>query len=244
MEAEEKKSDTLRKKITRKAFKGGSLNEESINAAIDEMRLKRKTGEVVVKSGDILYFVKDVLKKSVTIEKIKYKMRYIFNIASLVILIMLLGVSIGIPAYQEYSWKTCLTMTRIDYERLDKAVISSIKDFNNQHNAHFYYLNNMEKGNSYIYTLNNKRIILEEEYLYNDISCTMYIINKNTEISGIDIQLEFEQFYFIKDLSFNLNQYENDLFISFQRDYQYYIKISSTDLTLIDPILYNLTKRI
>ncbi len=243
METEEKKSETLRKKITRTAFKGGSLNEESVNAAIDEMRLKRKTGEVVVKSGDILYFVKDVLKKSVTIEKIKYKMRYIFNIASLVILIMLLGVSIGIPAYQEYSWKTCLTMTRIDYERLDKAEISSIKDFNNQHNAHFYYLNNMEKGNSYIYTLNNKRIILEEEYLYNDISCTMYIINKNTEIGGINGSISFKKYYELSDFYFCILSYMDDYLIMFENDYDYYIKLSANDFNQIESILRNLTNQ-
>ncbi len=232
----------------KKTMENRAMSDKSVDAAISDFRKKRQQEIEDNQEENPLALAQAVMKENKKRKKKNQKILRISmtsimgTLATIVILFSVLFY--GLPrTNDEYAWKSHLSIAQVDYAMLEKTDISSIKAYNQENKVHFYYLENMDIKNSYLLCNKNKRIILAEDYSYEGIPCSLYIVNSNTEIRGIDIQLEFVQYYIFEDISFSVNQYENDLFISFQRDYQYYIKLSSSNFSLVESILSTLTQK-
>ncbi|MDE5856494.1 MAG: hypothetical protein K2H06_05560 [Anaeroplasmataceae bacterium] len=207
--------------------------------------MEEKETEIVetVASDEILAQAMRALKKN----KRRMKISQICSITIPVILgIILIGFpiimhNINVDKNNRY-WKEMITQVNVDYTDLEKMSISSIQELNKEKKAQFYWLDNMTKTESYILTYNDKNVLIEEHYTYNDIECVLYIKKEKSTIKGIEINHKLVNKYIIKDnLYINYSSFEENTYGRLSSEYMYQFTINSTDTSTIETIFSNLT---
>ncbi|MDE7263788.1 MAG: hypothetical protein K2N64_03925 [Anaeroplasmataceae bacterium] len=118
------------------------------------------------------------------------------------------------------------TKSIVEISKLKKEPISSlVKSYNKQTIA---------------YTLNNEIIALEEYSTYDSLECYLFLINRNTNLFDFSLTtLRYDKILMINDRSFfyEYNEEEGIYYIRVIEDHQYYFKIHTNDITILEGIL-------
>ncbi|MDE6656905.1 MAG: hypothetical protein K2J85_07930 [Anaeroplasmataceae bacterium] len=162
------------------------------------------------------------------------------------ILIILIPVMIHLGNSQTndiYYWKSLISSAEVNYDELTKGSSISLKEINEQNQGHLYYIENVERTETFILKQDDETIMFEEHYIYNGVECTIFVMNLKSNITNTSIFLEsFEDVYLLpKNIYLNYGILENEYYAKFISDYMYQIKINSTDIDSIETILSNLT---
>ncbi|MDE7384947.1 MAG: hypothetical protein K2M84_04215, partial [Anaeroplasmataceae bacterium] len=151
---------------------------------------EEKNTEIVeeIAKDSSLDLARKALRKNVRIGRIT-------KICSITIPILIGIILIGFPiimhninvSKNDRYWKEMIDYVSVSYTNLEKTSLSSIEELNKEKHAHFYWLDNMERTESYILTYQGKNVLIEEHYLYEDIECVLYVINTASTIHEIEI---------------------------------------------------------
>lgn len=229
----------------KKALEGKPLSDESMNNAISDLRAKKASGELPAdvyeqtEQGE-LCFAKEIMRLNG--QRLRHRKKTITWISMIAVcFLLILTLSIGIPVYEDYRWKTMLIYSSLELSELDAIQIDNLYYYNKQKRAHFLWLDNVEKYDTILYYEKTKPVIIEESYRYKNIPVTMYIMNKKTTINkffvdGFDKEIRVDK-YKIKYTT------ESDNICGyFYNYYNYFFEIQNTDDSILEPILSNLTK--
>ena len=174
----------------KKAFQGKPLSDESVDNAILEMRGKFANGDVAreayqTNQRGTLSLVKEIMRLNIT--RLRLRKKRIARISFLLTsFLLLLSLSIGVPVYKDYAWKSVLKYTEVRMDSLEIIPIKSLEEYNTSKSAHFYWLDNVEKSETYAYYNEDKPVMFSESYLYGDISITLNAMNKYTYVLGLN----------------------------------------------------------
>ena len=223
----------------KKAFQGKPLSDESVDNAILEMRGKFANGDVAreayqTNQRGTLSLVKEIMRLNIT--RLRLRKKRIARISFLLTsFLLLLSLSIGVPVYKDYAWKSVLKYTEVRMDSLEIIPIKSLEEYNTSKSAHFYWLDNVEKSETYAYYNEDKPVMFSESYLYGDISITLNAMNKYTYVLGLNEEADS---FFVLNYAID----ENEIICQFYYFYKYIITIQTEDASMLVPILSNLTK--
>ena len=228
----------------KKAFQGKPLSDESVDNAILEMRGKFANGDVAreayqTNQRGTLSLVKEIMRLNIT--RLRLRKKRIARISFLLTsFLLLLSLSIGVPVYKDYAWKSVLKYTEVRMDSLEIIPIKSLEEYNTSKSAHFYWLDNVEKSETYAYYNEDKPVMFSESYLYGDISITLNAMNKYTYVLGLNE--EADSFFVLNNRNIYYAIDENEIICQFYYFYKYIITIQTEDASMLVPILSNLTK--
>jgi len=228
----------------KKAFQGKPLSDESVDNAILEMRGKFANGDVAreayqTNQRGTLSLVKEIMRLNIT--RLRLRKKRIARISFLLTsFLLLLSLSIWVPVYKDYAWKSVLKYTEVRMDSLEIIPIKSLEEYNTSKSAHFYWLDNVEKSETYAYYNEDKPVMFSESYLYGDISITLNAMNKYTYVLGLNE--EADSFFVLNNRNIYYAIDENEIIFKFYYFYKYIITIQTEDASMLVPILSNLTK--
>ncbi|MDE5547222.1 MAG: hypothetical protein K2I88_07135 [Anaeroplasmataceae bacterium] len=205
---------------------------------------EEKNTEIVeeIAKDSSLDLARKALRKNVRIGRIT-------KICSITIPILIGIILIGFPiimhninvSKNDRYWKEMIDYVSVSYTNLEKTSLSSIEELNKEKHAHFYWLDNMERTESYILTYQGKNVLIEEHYLYEDIECVLYVINTASTIHEIEINSSIlNNTFMIETYYINYGFKDDKYYGQFLNEYRYCLTIYSTDTSTIETILSNL----
>lgn len=235
------------KEATEKAFEDEPMSDESMyNAILAYRRKKKETGEKTSEDAQsVLALSKSLMRENA---RRKRKKRIVRGISLSAMSLVVVGFVFACILYfrtpiiiNDAYWKSMITITMVDYGNLIEHDSQSLRQMNKEKKAQFYWLDHLERTSTKQMYNQDKLVLIEESYLYNDIPCTLYIINPNTTIDGIWERLDFDDFYRTDELTFSIQYLEDAINCQFLSHYTYNLTIESENISLIQPILSNLT---
>ncbi|MDE6414322.1 MAG: hypothetical protein K2K48_02820 [Anaeroplasmataceae bacterium] len=205
-----------------------------------------KETEIVedIASDRVLDLAREALRKD------KKKLR-ISKICSIVVPILIGILLIGYPIIthninadrNERYWKQMISQAEISYNELEKEESDSIEEINDKKKGRFYWIDNATVTGTYILKQDEKIIVIEEHYLYEDIECVLYVTNRESSIVELNKQnitlnglSTFKDYFLIK-----YGIFEGSIYGNFNSIYKYQFIINSTDTSTIEAIFSNLT---
>lgn len=231
----------------KKAFQGKPLSDESVDNAILEMRGKFANGDVAreayqTNQRGTLSLVKEIMRLNIT--RLRLRKKRIARISFLLTsFLLLLSLSIGVFVYKDYAWKSVLKYTEVRMDSLEIIPIKSLEEYNTSKSAHFYWLDNVEKSETYAYYNEDKPVMFSESYLYGDnLNISLFILNKYSSIDTLSWNYINVHTIKIKNIRMKYVIESDEIFGVFNRYYDYYFKIGTTETSVLEPILSNLTK--
>ncbi len=247
-EIDNKEKDYLAE-ATKKAFQGKPMSDKSIDKAFSIYREKKaQTGEGIPENKQaVLALSKSVMKCNIFRKRrrrriVRISLSSTFAAFAVVILICIL--SLRTPTKpNEPSWKSSLTIAHVDYTSLDEEESVSIQQINQDYNAEFYWLDNMEKTNTSFFYFKKELVLIEESYLYNNIPCTLYIMNNNTIITGMELDLIYTSIMNYNGIKILYDYFEPNLYFKIKKDLTYQFIINSSNLDLIEEVVSHLTQK-
>lgn len=245
-EKKEKEKDYITE-ATEKAFEDDPMSDESMyNAILAYRRKKKETGEKTSEDAQsVLALSKSLMRENA---RRKRKKRIVRGISLSAMSLVVVGFVFACILYfrtpfiiNDTYWKSMITITVVNYENLIEHDSQSLHQMNKEKKAQFYWLDHLERTSTKQMYNQDKLVLIEESYLYNDIPCTLYIINPNTTIDGILNNFIFSKSCELNDLSFCI--YESDSSINYQFSfyYMYNLVIGDLDSTINETIISNLT---
>ncbi len=248
-EIDNKEKDYLAE-ATKKAFQGKPMSDKSIDNAFSIYREKKaQTGEGIPENKQaVLALSKSVMKCNIFRKRRRRRIVHISlgsTFAAFAVIILICILSLRTPTKpNEPSWKSSLTIAHVDYTSLDEEESISIQQINQDYKAEFYWLDNMEKTNTSFFYNRKELVLMEESYLYNNISCTLYIMNNNTIISGMRLDYNLENTYNLNINGIFIYTKKQNTFHQcvFNSNYKYFLIIDSIDSTVVEPILSSINK--
>ncbi|MDE6407303.1 MAG: hypothetical protein K2K50_01695 [Anaeroplasmataceae bacterium] len=205
-----------------------------------------KETEIVedIASDRVLDLAREALRKD------KKKLR-ISKICSIVVPILIGILLIGYPIIthninadrNERYWKQMISQAEISYNELEKEESDSIEEINDKKKGKFYWIDNVTVTGTYILKQDEKIIVIEEHYLYEDIECVLYVTNKESKVQGISRDnISYNNFFYMSYCIINYAFFEKSIYGIMVSDYKYQFIINSTDTSTIEAIFSNLTK--
>lgn len=98
------------------------------------------------------------------------------------ILIVLPTVILFYTNSRDSVYGTSFTYTVEEYSSLERKEISSIRDYAKENDLQFLWLEDLQITESWAFYKEDKLILVEEHYLFNDEECILYLMNPNTQI--------------------------------------------------------------
>lgn len=242
----EKEKDYITE-ATEKAFEDEPMSDESMyNAILAYRRKKKETGEKTSEDAQsVLALSKSLMRENA---RRKRKKRIVRGISLSAMSLVVVGFVFACILYfrtpiiiNDAYWKSMITITMVDYGNLIEHDSQSLHQMNKEKKAQFYWLDHLERTSTKQMYNQDKLVLIEESYLYNDIPCTLYIINPSTIIRGTFDDYAFSNNIELKNL--NLHVYKSDSSINYQFSfyYMYNLVIGSLDSTINETIISNLT---
>lgn len=234
---------------TKKAFQGKPMSDKSIDNAFSIYREKKaQTGEGIPENKQaVLALSKSVMKCNIFRKRRRRRIVRISlgsTFAAFAVIILFCILSLRTPTKpNEPSWKSSLTIAHVDYTSLDEEESVSIQQINQDYKAEFYWLDNMEKTNTSFFYYKKELVLIEESYLYNNIPCTLYIMNNNTIITGMELDLIYTSIMNYNGIKILYDYFEPNLYFKIKKDLTYQFIINSSNLDLIEEVVSHLTQK-
>lgn len=246
-EIDNKEKDYLAE-ATKKAFQGKPMSDKSIDKAFTIYREKKaQTGEGIPENKQaVLALSKSVMKCNIFRKRRRRRIVHISlgsTFAAFAVIILICILSLRTPTKpNEPSWKSSLTIAHADYTSLDEEESVSIQQINQDYKAEFYWLDNLEITNTSFFYYKKELVLIEESYLYNNIPCTLYIMNNNTIIRGIGLDLICTSIMNYNGIKILYDYFEPNLYFKINKDLTYQFIINSSNLDLIEEVVSHLTQ--
>ena len=101
---------------------------------------------------------------------------------------------------------------------------------------------NLEITNTSFFYYKKELVLIEESYLYNNIPCTLYIMNNNTIIRGVGLDLICTSIMNYNGIKILYDYFEPNLYFKINKDLTYQFIINSSNLDLIEEVVSHLTQ--
>lgn len=156
-----------------------------------------------------------------------------------VILIVLPIIILFYTNSRDTIYETSPSYTIEEYNSLERKEISSIQDFAKEKDLKFLWLKDLEITESWLFYREDKLILVEEHYLFNDEECIVYLMNPNTQIELPNFPTSGLTTVY-KNLDGPIVSYtitQNKFYGVFYKHYKVFIEFSTIDFEQIDQLL-------